>query len=200
MLFRSKSYPRYPCNPRLPFGLPASPPDGEPVYLERGNTHADWHRLSILATGPDTLVELQIAADHRDSGQHIWSIPNERRVLQRRSNDAVLDQIRFRGGEDELAVGDVHLPAAEVRRVNAVLHRLNNVFRRVLPGEHVSVGHTRHGDVLIALATAVAGVGNAHQARRQLVGEIGLEDAVLDEHRVLGLVAFVVHVERAATA
>ena len=44
--------------------LSAGAADGEPVYLERGNTHADWHRLSILATGPDTLVELQIAADH----------------------------------------------------------------------------------------------------------------------------------------
>src|ERR1039458_9551171 len=41
---------------------------------------------------------------------------------------------------------------------------------------------------------------NAHQARRQLVREIALEDAVLDEHRILGPVAFVVHVERASAA
>src|ERR1039458_2816091 len=107
-IFRSKSYPRYPRNPRLPFGLPASPPDGEPVYLERGNTHADWHRLSILATGPDTLVELQIAADHRDPGQHVWPVSDERRVLQRRSNDAVLDQVGFRCGEDKLPLGTSH--------------------------------------------------------------------------------------------
>src|SRR5664280_819791 len=75
----------HPCRDPLRTALPASPTDSEPVYLQRGNAHTNWHRLSILAAGPDTLVELQIAADHRDSGQHIWPVSDERRVLQRRS-------------------------------------------------------------------------------------------------------------------
>ena len=66
------------------------------------------------------------------------------------------------------------------------------------PGEHVGVGHARHGNVLVALAAAVAGVGDAHQPRRKLVAEIALQDAVLDQHGFLRGLAFVVDVERAA--
>ena len=68
----------------------------------------------------------------------------------------------------------------------------------VLPGQHVGVGHARHGDVLVAFAAAVAGVGHAHQARGKLVAQISLQDSVFDEHGFLRGLAFVVHVERAA--
>ena len=43
-------------------------------------------------------------------------------------------------------------------------------------------------------------MAHAHQPRGELVGEIALEDAVLDQHRLLRRRAFVVHVERAAPA
>src|SRR5208283_5539618 len=99
--------------------------------------------------------------------------------------------------EYKLAIGDVHLTATEVHGVHAVLDGVDDIFGRVLARKHVGVGHARHRNVLIALTTAIAGVRNAHQTRRQLVGEIPLQDAILDEHGVLGLVAFVVDVERA---
>src|ERR1035438_1871545 len=93
----------------------AGPADGQPVHLQRWNSYSDRHRLSILATGPDALVELQIAAHHRNLGQHIRAVANERRVFQRRGDDAVLDQVSFRSGKNELAVGDVHLRSEERR-------------------------------------------------------------------------------------
>ncbi len=70
--------------------------------------------------------------------------------------------------------------------------------RIVLPGEHVGVGHARHGNVLVAFATAVAGVGHAHQAGGELVAQVSLQNSVLDQDRVLRGLTFVVHVERAA--
>src|SRR5271169_2227359 len=72
--------------------LPAGSSDGQPVHFQCWNPNADWHRLSILAAGADALIELQVAAHHRNFGQHIRPVANQRRVLQRRSNDAVLDQ------------------------------------------------------------------------------------------------------------
>ncbi len=52
--------------------------------------------------------------------------------------------------------------------------------------------------MVVALAAAGAGVGRAHQARGELVREIALEDAVLDEDVLLGGVALVVHIDGSA--
>ena len=51
---------------------------------------------------------------------------------------------------------------------------------------------------LVALAASAAGVWRAHQAGAKLVGEIALEDAVLDQHVLLRRRALIVHIERAA--
>ncbi len=45
-------------------------------------------------------------------------------------------------------------------------------FRRVVAGEHVGVGHARHGDALVAFAAAGTGVGGAGKPRGELVGQI----------------------------
>ena len=97
---------------------------------------------------------------------------------------AVFDQVGLRRGEHKFAVGDVDLAAAEIHRVDAILHGANDVFGIVLPGEHVGVGHARHGNVLVAFAAAVAGVGHAHQAGGKLVAQISLENSVFDQDRV----------------
>ncbi len=54
------------------------------------------------------------------------------------------------------------------------------------------------GMCVIAFAAAVAGVRRAHEARGELVGQVALEDAVLDEDVSCVGDAFVVDVERAA--
>ena len=78
--------------------------------------------------------------------------------------------------------------------------RAQNVLGLVVAGQHVGVGHARHGDGLVALAAAGAGVGRAHEPRRKLVGQVALQHAAFDQGRFLGCRAFVVHVERAAAA
>ena len=71
-------------------------------------------------------------------------------------------------------------------------------FGSVVAIEHVGVGHARHGDVLVAFAASVAGVGHAHQAGGELVAEVALKNAVFDEDGLLGGRAFVIDVERTA--
>src|SRR5581483_5409716 len=60
----------------------------------------------------------------------------------------------------------------------------------------VSVRHARHGNVFIALATAIAGVRDTHQARGKLVAQIAFQYAILDQDRSLGRLAFIVNVQR----
>ena len=76
--------------------------------------------------------------------------------------------------------------------------RADDVLWTVFARQHVRVRHTRHGNVLVALAASVAGVGNPHEACREFVAEIALQNSLFNEHSFLGGLAFVVHIERAA--
>src|SRR5207244_4142599 len=100
--------------------------------------------------------------------------------------------------EDELPARDVHLPAAEVDRVEPAVDRADDVLGRVLARQHEGVGHARHGEVCEALAPAVAGRRHAHGRRVEPILEIAAQDAALDQHRALRGRALVVDVERAA--
>src|SRR5208282_4835823 len=81
---------------------------------------------------------------------------------------------------------------------DSVLDRLDDVFRIILTGQHVGIGHAGHGNVFVALAASVAGVFHAHETSRKLVAEIALEDSLLDQHGLLSRVALVIEVQRAA--
>ena len=112
---------------------------------------------------------------------------------------AIFDQVSFGSGEDELAVRNIHLAATEVHRVNAAFHGTNNIVRIVIAGEHVSIGHARHGDVLVTFTASITGIGHAHQTRRELVAQIPLEDSFFDQNSFLCGMAFVIHIERSPT-
>ncbi len=66
------------------------------------------------------------------------------------------------------------------------------------PAQHVSVGHARHGDVLVAFAASVAGVGDAHQARGKLVAQVALQNSFFNQHGFLRGLAFVIYIQRSA--
>src|SRR6202789_2196335 len=174
--------------------------DSHAIKLDGWHADADGNALARFATGANPFVEREIIANHRDVLQRFGPIANQGCALHRSRYDAVLDEVRLAGGEDKFAAGDVYLAATEVDGVEAALDGLENVGGNVVAVEHVGVGHARHGDGLIALAAAAAGVGHVHQARAELVGEIAAQDAVLDEHGLLGGVALVVDIERAAPA
>src|ERR1035437_7122856 len=130
--------------------------------------------VSRFAAGADAFIEFQIVADHRNPRQHVGSVADQGCALDRGRDLSVFDEVGFRRRENKFAIRDVDLPAAEVHRVNAILHRTNDVPGIVLPGEHVRVRHARHRNVLITLAASVARIGQAHQSRREFVAEISL--------------------------
>src|SRR6202140_5779274 len=115
--------------------------DRESFDPERRLADADGDAVSTLAAGSNTVVELQIVADHRDARQHVRTIADQGRALEGRAHAAVLDGIRLARREHELAGGDIHLAAAEIDRVNAPLHRADDFLRRMRTGPHVGVGH-----------------------------------------------------------
>src|SRR5262245_57132232 len=117
--------------------------DCHPVDPDGRQADADWHRLTVLAARPDPFVELKVVADADDSGQGLGAVANERGALHRRRDPSVLDQICLAGRENELAAGDIDLPASEVDGVEASRHGADDVTRIILPGEHERVGHPR---------------------------------------------------------
>ena len=79
-----------------------------------------------------------------------------------------------------------------------MLDRANDVLGIVLAGEHVGVGHARHGDVLVTFPASIAGIRDAHQFRGKLVTQIALQNPVLNENSLLRIVALVIHIEGTA--
>src|SRR5690606_21981270 len=150
--------------------------------------------------GTYTAVQLQVVADHGDAVHHLRTIANQRGAFHRRGDLAVLDEIGLTGGKHELAAGDIHLTAAQIGAVDPLLHRPDDLLRIALPGQHVGIGHARHGQMGIGLAAAVTGRRHAHQARVQLVLDVTLENAVLDQRGAVGLVTLVIDGQRTAAA
>src|SRR3954467_10383374 len=106
---------------RVPIRFLSRSTNGEAIHLQSRNSDADGDALPVLAAGANAFVEREIVADHRDAREHVGAVADEGGVLERRSDHAILDHVSLAGGEDELAIGDVHLAAAEVHCVNAVL-------------------------------------------------------------------------------
>jgi hypothetical protein len=102
-------------------------PDGEAVDLERRLPDAHRHALALLAAGADAAVEREVVADHADARQRVGAVADQRRALHRVRHLAVLDHVASAGGKDELAVGDVDLAAAKVRRIEALLRRCDDL-------------------------------------------------------------------------
>ena len=178
--------------------LLAGAADGHLVELDGGHAYAYGDGLAGFAAGSYAFVEGEVVADHGDVLEGFGAVADEGGAFDGAGDLAVFDEVGLGGGEDELAVGDVDLASAEVDGVEAALDGLDDVLGHVVAVEHVGVGHARHGDVVVALAAAGAGVGGSHEAGGELVGEVALEDAVLDEDVFLGGVALVVDVDGAA--
>ena len=132
-------------------------------------------------------------------GQRIGAVADQRRALDRIGELAVLDLPRLGRREHELAARDVDLAAAEIDRVEAVLAPTRGSRRdRASPASMIVLVIRGIGSVRERLAAAVAGGRDAHQRGVEAVLHVALEDAVLDQHRALRRIAFVVDVERAA--
>src|SRR5215831_5755631 len=169
--------------PRLASRVRAA--DRQAVHPQCRLTDADRYGLPVLAASADPVVETKIVADHRDLGQRVWAVADQGRALDRGADFTVLDQIGLRGGKHELARGDVDLPAAEIDRVQTLLHRGDDLLGILSPGQHVGVRHPRHWRMGKTLAPAVSGRSGAEQPRVHAVLHVAFEDPVLDQHRVI---------------
>ncbi len=161
-------------------------------------THADGHALAFLAAGTHAAVQPQIVADHAHAGERVGAVANQCGAFHRVERLALLHPPGFAGGEHELAAGDVHLPAAEVHRVQAAVDAGEDFRRIAVSRQHVGVGHARHGHMRVALAAAIARGRAAHQPGVEHVLHITNQNAVFDQYIALCRVALVVHVERTA--
>src|ERR1700687_937490 len=179
--------------------LGARAADRYPVDSNRWQPDAHWHRLAILAAGPDTRVEREVISHHRDARQHVGAVADKRRALHRPSHFAVFDQVSLARGENKLAIGDVHLSAAEVHRVEAFLDRLDDVFRRRFAGEHKSVGHSGHRRMRKAFAPSVASRLHLHQPRIHSILQVAAQDSFFDKHCARGRRSFVIDIQAAAS-
>ena len=174
------------------------PADSHLVEFDRRHADAYGDGLAGFAAGSYAFIQGEVVAYHGDVLEGFGAVAYEGGSFDGAGDLAVFDEVGLGGGEDELAVGDVDLSSTEVDGVEAALDGLDDVLGQVVTVEHVGVGHARHGDVVVALAAAGAGVGGSHEAGGEFVGEVALEDAVFDEDGLLGGVALVIDVDGAA--
>src|ERR1700751_3726128 len=99
------------------------------VDTQRRLTDAHRHALAFLAAHADARIELHVVADHADEFERFRPAADQRRALDRVGDLAVFDHVRLGGREHELAVRDVDLAAAEVHRVQTVLHGRDDFLR-----------------------------------------------------------------------
>ena len=74
----------YCMNP--PGSFLAVPPTVRRSTFSGRNADADGHGLSVFPAGAYAFVELQIVADHRNAGQHIGAIADQRGAFDRRGD------------------------------------------------------------------------------------------------------------------
>src|SRR5262249_9498997 len=154
-----------------------APSDGHAIDLDRRNAHTHGHALPFLAARADAFVELEVVAHHADVLQRLGPVADQGGVAHRAPEPAVLDHVPLRCGEDEIAAGDIPLPAAEIAAVHALRHRADDLFGVAFAGEHEGVGHTRHRNVCVALAPSTTGRFGLEQRTRKLVLQVPAQHA-----------------------
>jgi hypothetical protein len=118
-------------------------------------TGTDWPSLPQV---PMPSSSFEIVADHGDVFEGFGAVADEGGVADGGGDFAVFDEVGLGGGEDEFAVGDVDLAAAEVDGVEAALDGADDVFGRRRRRACRCWSCAAWG-WMVALAAAGAGVG-----------------------------------------
>src|SRR5579859_6051310 len=93
---------------------------------------------------------------HDYISKRFGTVSDKVHALERRRQLAVFDEVALGQREDEIAIGDVDLPASELLRKNPVFHASYDVLGLVFSGQEDGVRHTRHGVAGEAFAASVA--------------------------------------------
>src|SRR5262249_31543556 len=95
--------------------------DGQVVDAHRRQADAHRHGLTIFPARAEAGVGLRVVADARHVLERFGPHADQRDSLERAAELALLDLVGLGDLEDEVSVGDVDLPAAEVRAVDAAV-------------------------------------------------------------------------------
>ena len=132
--------------------------------------------------------------------QHFRPIAYQGGSLDRACHLALLNQVGFARREHKLARSDIDLATAKIDGVDTLVNRGDDFLRVVLTGQHVGVGHAWHGQMCVGLAAPVTGGTHAHQTGIHPVLHVAFQNTVFDKHRVLSSDAFIINIQRTATA
>src|SRR5262249_8115865 len=88
--------------------------DRDLVDLVGRAADTDGDALAVFAARPDAVGKLEVVAEHRHLPQHVGAVADEVHALERRGDFAVFDEVALGEREDEVAVRDVDLTAAEL--------------------------------------------------------------------------------------
>src|SRR5262249_5538038 len=174
------------------------PAYGDPIHAQGRLADTHRHALAVLAAGADAVVELEVVADHAHAVEIGRTVADQHRALDRLRQLAALDLVGLGHLENVFAGGDVDLAAAKRHGIDAVLDRGDDLARSALAGEHIGIGHARHGHVGVALPPAIAGRFHVHETGVLTVLHVADENAVFDQHGAVGRRPFVVDRQRAA--
>src|SRR5690625_3190763 len=130
---------------------------GHSIDFQCRLANPDRHALTILATGADPAIELQVITDHADSRQNLRAAANQGSPLHRPSDSAIFDQVGFTGGKHELAGCNIDLATAKVNRIEALFHGANDLLRIMRTCKHVRVRHAWHWQMRIGFSPAITG-------------------------------------------
>ena len=113
--------------------LIARPAHCKTINFQRRNTYPTGTDCPSLPRGADTLIEFQVCvADHRNSGRLSGPLPI--RVAFLSGAVTLPSSIRYASEAENTNLPLVmSADAAKIHRVHAILHRANNILRRVLP-------------------------------------------------------------------
>src|SRR5438132_893250 len=175
-------------------------PDGDVVDAHRRQSHADGHRLPVLAAGAEAGIVRGVGADGADVFQRLGSDADQHRALDGLGDLSPFDQIRLADLEDEVSVRDVHLAAAELATIQSPLDSRDDLLGRLIARREIGIGHARQRRVPEALPPAGAGAALAGELGVQVIIEVTLEHPVLDQDLALAGVALVVDVDRPAAS
>ena len=141
--------------------------------------------MARLAAVAHARIQRGIIADGADLLQRRGPVADQRGPFDGVPDHAIAHTVSFGAGENEFAVGDIHLPAAKTDRIDAVLEVRDDITGGHVTAQHIGVGHARHRGVGIGFAAAIAGRGHAHQPGVLPVLHIAYQHTVLDQH-ILG--------------
>src|SRR5688572_21829074 len=101
---------------------------GYPADFYGWAANAYGHTLAVFATGPDSVGDGHVIAQHAYLTKCFGTVTNQIHALERCGDLAVLDQIALRQGEHEIPIGYVNLTSTESFREDALPDAGNNLF------------------------------------------------------------------------